>query len=116
MKISNVWLQSQEAAALCQRAEIITVTASPDTPSSLLIFCFHYTPAKTRCRGFVNSVFGAREKLSTFVYRTAIFNLPSHTLGCLFALVPIIIVTVADESVLAHSGGSTSNGLVSVAA
>lgn len=78
MKIPNVWLQSQEAAVLRLRAEII-VTASPDTATSLLLFCFYYTPALAQRHGFVNIVYGASEKLSTIIYRTAIFNLPPHT-------------------------------------
>lgn len=61
MKIPTVWLQSQGAAVLRLRAEIIGVTASPDTATSLLLFCFYYTPALAQRRGFVNSVYGASE-------------------------------------------------------
>lgn len=45
----------------------------------LLLFCFYYTPALAQRHGFVNIVYGASEKLSTIIYRTAIFNLPPHT-------------------------------------
>lgn len=113
MKISSVWLQSHEAVALCQRAEMITMTASPDTPSSLLLVCLYYTPVQARCRGFVNSVFGASEKLSTFIEE---LYLTCHLTPwrCLFAPAPIIIVTVADESECRRTGEAATGSSVSL--
>lgn len=89
MNISKVWLQSSETTALCQRAEILTVSLSPHAASSLLLLLRH----SSNHSGFGKNINGARNSQLEFIEQLFLTCHPTpwHRL---YALAKIIIVTV----------------------